>query len=268
MPVTDSIVGVRVNVANFRELAEKVARLPEPFRPQFFSLGGRVRDKDASRVDDAYRFGDFLDDRVSRVSGFTLLGSRIQFSFLVGETRNAQHQSTHVGCSVLLTGKKWKRAELELLLRSLAASVGLERAYAGSRDEWTFRHINIKHFGEIAVQRSLGVDMSAFLPGLYWWTVFSDELAARHSLDIDELIKFSGHYECWSTESGGQLHAFRLFESPGGWNAEKDRISTFLEKHPNFFSMTRLQPHIDAVASMDELERKERPFWAGARPWV
>jgi hypothetical protein len=73
-------------------------------------VGARVRNKDASRVDDTARFSAFVDERVDRVSGFELIGDRIRFGFVVGETRNERHESTHVGCSVLLRGKRWARS--------------------------------------------------------------------------------------------------------------------------------------------------------------
>ena len=263
----DFIVSVSAKVANFRALAERVVSLPEPFRPSYFSPGGRVRDKAASRVDDGARFQAFLDDRVTRVSGFDLVGSGIQFGFFVGATRNARHQSTHIGCSVLLRGRSWKPADLEALLRALSASPGVDLADACSRDEWKFRHMSFKQFEVISVEQSLGVDISAFLPGLYWWTAFSDELVYRHRLDIGELEQFSGHYEQWPTDGGGMLHAFRLFDRPDQWHDESGRISAFLEAHPNFFSMTRLRAQIDASKTKDELDALVRPFRAGARPW-
>ena len=164
--MTDSLVDVRVKVASFRQLAHRVASLPEPFRPAYFTVGERVRNKDASRVDDPTRFSAFVDDHVDRVSGFDLIGDRIRFGFFVGETRNERHESTHVGCSVLLRGKQWAPNDLTTLLKQLCLASGVERADACRRDEWQYRHLCTKKLPQFTIDRTLGVDMSACLPGL------------------------------------------------------------------------------------------------------
>lgn len=263
----DYVVGVRVRVASFRQLADLVTSLPKPFRPEYFTVGERVRNKDASRIEDTPRFSVFLDDHVARVSGFDLIGEGIRFGFFVGETRNAQNESTHVGCSVILRGRRWKTVDYSLLLKKLSAVPGSVRSYACQRAEWKYRHESVKQFPNFSVLETLGRDMSAFLPGLYWWTVFSDELAARHHLDVAELADFAGHHERWFTEEGDGLHAFRFYHSPDDWEQEKARVTTFLEAHPNFFSMSSIVGRIEAAATKDALDQIVRPYWAGAIPW-
>jgi hypothetical protein len=265
--MTDSFVSVRAKVASFRQLAHRVASLPEPFRPTYFTVGERVRNKDTSRVDDPTRFSAFVDDQVGRVSGFDLIGDRIRFGFFVGETRNERHESTHVGCSVLLRGKQWVPNELMRLLKQLCLTSGVERADACRRVEWQYRHLCTKKLPQFTIDRTLGVDMSACLPGLYWWTAFSDELAARHRLDVEELAEFSGHSERWFTEDRAALNAFRLYELPDDWEKERPRVSAFLESHANFFSMTRIAPQLEAAESKEQFDEATRPYWAGAVPW-
>lgn len=267
MQIVDLVVGVRVRVASFRQLAEQVASLSKPFRPTYFTVGERVRNKDASRIDDTVRFSAFISDHVARVSGFDLIGEGIRFGFFVGETRNAQNESTHVGCSIILRGRKWTAADQATLLNELCLAPGVERAYACQRTEWNYRHLCTKELPKFSVQESLGVDMSAFLPGLYWWTVFSDELAARHQLDVDQLAGFAGHYERWPVGEGNGLHSFRLYDAPDDWQNEKERVSEFLEDHPNFFSLTRIAARIQAAETKAELDHVVRSYWAGAVPW-
>lgn len=263
----DTFVDVRVRVASFREFAVRIASLSEPFRPTFFTVGERVRNKDASRVDDVARFGAFVDDHVARVSGFDLIGEGIRFGFFVGETRNARHESTHVGCSIILRGRRWKSSDYEVLLKTLCSAPGVERADACRRTEWEYRHGCIKQLAQFSIERTLGIDMSASLPSLYWWAVYSDDLAVRHHLDVADLADFAGHYERWSDGDGGFLHAFRLYDSPDDWEREKERVSTFLDAHPNFFSMTRIAGRIEAAASKEAFDEVTRPYWAGATPW-
>ena len=267
MQMMDTTVSVQVGLSSFKELANCIASLPKPFRPTYFTVGERVRNKEASRIKDAARFAAFTDDHIARVSGFDLIGEYIRFGLFVGATRNSRHESTHVGCSVILRGRHWKAADYLTLLKELCSVPGVEEADACRREEWNYRHLSIKQLPQLSVRQTLGADISAFLPGLYWWTIFSDELAARHHLDVAELVEFAGHYERWQTTEGGQLHAFRLYESPDDWEREKDRVSVFLESHPNFFSLTRLAERIEAAQSEETLDEVVQPYRAGAMPW-
>ena len=263
----DTTVSVQLRVASFKLLALKVASLPKLFRPVYFTVGERVRNKETSRIEDTARFTAFIDDHVARVSGFDLIGDGIRFGFYVGATRNSRHESTHVGCSVVLRGRRWESADYLTLLKELCTVPGIEEADACRSEEWNYRHLAIKQFPQLSVRQTLGVDPSALLPGLYWWVVFSNELATRHGQDVAELAKFARHYECWQTAEGGSLHAFRLYDSPDEWENEKARISAFLEAHPNFFSMTRIAEHIEAAQSEEALDELVRPYRAGAVPW-
>jgi hypothetical protein len=65
MQMIDSFVDVEIKLASFRQLAHRVSSLPAPFRPTYFTVGERVRNKSASRVDDTERFSAFVEDHVS-----------------------------------------------------------------------------------------------------------------------------------------------------------------------------------------------------------
>jgi hypothetical protein len=263
----DTTVSVQVRESSFKELVDCIASLPVPFRPTYFTVGERIHNKEASRIEDATRFSTFVHDHVARVSGFDLVGERIRFSLYVGATRNRRHESTHVGCSAILRGQHWKTCDYLALLKELCSVPGVEEADACRREEWNHRHLSIKHLPQISVRQTLGADISAFLPGLYWWTVFSEELAARHHLDVTELAEFAERHERWRTAEGGNLYAFQLYESPDDWKREEARVSTFLESHPNFFSLTRLASRIESAQSEEALYDVVRPYRAGSTPW-
>lgn len=267
MLVTDLMAGIRVELVSYHALAYKVSSLPEKFRPKYFTVGERVRDKSASSISDHERFAAFLNEHIGNVSGFDLIGSRIRFGFFVGETRNAHHESTHVGCSVILRGRDWTSTDLEALLRELCSIPGVERAYACRRDEWERRHLYIKKLPQFSIQTTLGVDMSAALTGLYWWTIFSENLISRHQLNVNELAIFAKRHERWLTAEGVPLHAFELYDSPDDWEREDGRISAFLSAHPSFFSLARIQTRIGEAVTKEEFDSIARPFRAGAVPW-
>lgn len=263
----ETFVDIGVKVSSFRALAHRVASLPKPFRPIYFSQGERVRNKDASRIDDSARFSAFVDEQVHRISGFDLIGQRIRYGFFVADTRNANHESVHVGCSIILRGRQWSPTDFTKLLKLLCGTPGVERADACRYAEWEYRHLYVKLLPPISIQMSLGVDMSAFLPGLYWWTVISSDLAKRHRLNVAELALFAGHHELWHDGDGRSLHAFRLYETPDDWEDQKDRVSAFLESHRNFFSMTRISPYLERTTNKQEFDAARRPYLAGSTPW-
>jgi hypothetical protein len=262
-----SYVSVRVKIAGFENLAHLIAALPLPFRPQYFSRGGRVRNKAECLIEDEARFRDFVAERVRQVSGFDLIGERIRYGLFVGETRTAEHQSTHIGCSATLAGARWSSSDLLALLKLLCRAQGVERAEACRRDEWEYRHLCLKQFADYSVQRTLGVDMSAALPGLYWWTVFSQELATRHRLDVADVQAFAKSAERWLDGDERVLHAFRLYDAPEDWVAAKGDVTAFLETRSSFFSLARLAPAIDSATSRDAFEIATRQYVAGAKPW-
>lgn len=268
MQTIDSLVNVRIRIDDYRPLVHRIARLPRPYRPNYFTSGGRVRDKSKSLIEDATQFDRFVDECVDRAAGFDLIGAGIRFSFFTGETRTVENRSTHVGCSVLLSGSRWNAESYVKLLRQLCCAKGTESGETCRRSEWKYRHLCVKELPEFTIERTLGTDMSAALPGLYWWTVFSAELAARHDLDIAELTAFSMGADQWVTDEGQVLHVFRLYDEPDDWLKARERVSDFLERHANFFSLTRLVPAIDRANSKADFDAATIPFVAGTRPWI
>jgi len=263
----DVLVNVTVKLCGFRSLLQLIATLPMPFRPTYFTVGERVRNKEASRIVDNPRFLEFVDERVERVSGCDLIGDKIRYGIFVEASRTVQKEPTHIGCSVIMRGAQWKPADYESLLRLLCNAPYIECADACMRAEWNHRHLCVKEFDRMSIQTTLGVDISAQLPGLYWWTVFSEELANRHQLDHGELVDFAEFSERWKIEDGEALYAYRLYKSPSDWYDNEGRVSSYLRLHSLFFSMARVQPIIDAAGTKDEFDVVVRPYRAGAIPW-
>lgn len=267
MQLVESVVSVQTRIDNYTALVRLVARLPSQFRPMHFSVGERVRNRDLSLVSDTERFDSFVRTRTSVPAGFDLVGNGIRYTFYIGATRNSRNQSTHVGCSILLRGRKWSPSNCLTLLKTLCSIDGVDFGGAYCRSEWEHRHLSVRRFPGCTVRQTLGVDMSASIPGLYWWTVMSVKLAARHKLDRAAIEAFADKSEEWKTEGGCPLLAFRLFESPDDWMANDHKVSAFLASHPSFFSLSTLSAKIDAANSEEALENVVRPYWAGAVPW-
>lgn len=266
--MVDSIVGIRVKIHFFTDLVQKISCLPGRFRPEYFSLGERVRNKNDSKIDDAARFSEFLDDRVKNMSGFDLIGKGIRFGFFVGETRDINFNPTHVGCSILLRGREWSDRDLSDLLNELCVTNGLERGYACRREEWERRHIYTKIFPEMSIQTTLGVDMSAFLTGIYWKIVLSDELLFRHKCNIDTLNSISIGRRDFVLNDGTGYHILKFYDNSGDWIKKDLFISNFLKHNSCFFSMDRIIPDLERADTKEKFDRMARPFRAGAVPWT
>lgn len=263
----DNIVNLRVKFSGFAAMLHSIAALPKPLRPNYFTVGERVRNKEASRIDNTETFSAFVDEHVRRMSGCDLIGDKISYGIFVGAARDAQRQPTHVGCSVILRGPRWHPHDLEFLLRQLCTFPVVESAEACLREEWIHRHKYVKDIGDMSISGTLGVDISASLPGLYWWTVFSDDLAQRHNLDLNNLSTCTPLIERWVDGTGRVLHALRLYAAPQKWQEEEGRVSAFLQQHSNFFSMTRIQPAINASQTQEEFDATVRPYEHGQVPW-
>jgi hypothetical protein len=267
MLMNETRISVVVDLAHYRNLIGTVAALPERFRPEYFTVGYRVRNKERSRIDDQERFEAFLAPFIEDASGIDLIGSKKHFMFIAGASRNSQHWPTHMECSVSLKGKGFSEADALELLRLLCTTPGATFGQACQFEEWHFRHRCIKVSSLIFVECTIGTDASFAIPGLYWWTVLSDELVARHHVDLAELEAFAHDYQQWRDGEGGRLHAFRLYGAMDDWQSEAPRISSFLEAHPNFFSMTRLWPQIEATTTRDAFDAVIDSYWTGKQPW-
>jgi hypothetical protein len=259
-------VNIVIDLAHYRDLIDTVMLLPERFRPEYFTVGDRVYNKERSRIDDSERFEAFLAPFIKDASGIDLIGPKKHFMFIAGASRNAQHWPTHMKCSVSLKGKGFSQADALELLRLLCAVPGVTFAQTCHFEEWLFRHRCIK-WSPFAIQCTIGTDNSFLVSGLYWWTVLSDELVARHHVDLAELEAFAHDYQQWRDGEGGRLHAFRLYDAMDDWQSEAPRISSFLEAHANFFSMTRLWPQIEATTTRDAFDAVIEPYRSGKQPW-
>lgn len=258
---------VIVDLAHYRDLIDTITSLPEKFRPEYFAVGERVHNKERSRIDDSERFEAFLAPFIKNASGIDLIGPKKHFMFIAGSSRNAQHWPTHMECSVSLKGKGFSQADSLELLKLLCATPGVTFGQSCHFEEWHFRHRCIKSLPPISVECTIGTDNSFLVSGLYWWTVLSDELVARHHVNLAELEVFAHEYQQWQDGAGGRLHAFRLYASMDDWQSEAGRISGFLENHPNFFSMTRIWPQIEAATTRDAFDAVIAPYRSGKWPW-
>lgn len=263
--ITREVIVV-VDLAHYRNLIDSVVGLPERFRPEYFTVGERVYNKERSRINDKERFEAFLAPFLEKASGIDLIGPKKHFMFIAGASRNTQHWPTHMKCSVSLKGKGFNEADALELLQLLCATPGVTFGQACHFEEWHFRHRCIKR-SPFSVECTIGTDNSFLVSGLYWWTVLSDELVRRHHVNLVELETFTQDYQQWQDNAGGRLHAFKLYESMDDWQSEESRISLFLESHPNFFSMTRIWPRIEAAATHDEFDAAIESYWAGKWPW-
>ena len=73
-----------------------------------------------------------------------------------------------------------------------------------------------------------GQNLDRFIPGIYWITLISDELANRHGLDLAPVAEGSV-----SQDQNSECRLFQMYENPADWKREEKRLNAL--SAPNGF---------------------------------
>jgi hypothetical protein len=209
-----------------------------------FSWGERFSKKNA--VADTARFAAFLNDPLAK-GGFTLKSDTL----VIGLDRIWRNPSEPGVFSVSALGIK-KRPHAEAFFEQLLAFSPLFGFCCTWDEYWVRNNIwQVKHeSGDNGSSSFLGRDLRRYIPGLYWRTVISAELAAGHGVDLEAVGALTpGHRRLPDARPGHGLHVFSFGDDPLGHRTD-DAASRICKATPGFF-------HIDMV----------KPDWIAARTW-
>jgi len=77
----------------------------------------------------------------------------------------------------------------------------------------------------------LGRDTRKYVPGLYWLTLISESLAAKHDVPLHLLEEISLEH----VDLGGGLHLFRFYERPEDWSSDT-KVKALAASLPGIFN--------------------------------
>ena len=215
----------------FEPVLDALMRLPEPFKPVGFGYDADETAK--NRVDDTRRFEAFL---AKSQSGFSLYAERIQYSFNI-----TAHKEFYVYALDMDTSQALR------LVRELSRW-SARFAYAADNDEYLHRNRLVKKASYGTVEAWVGRDWRRYVPGLYWLTVISEELAQQHGVPLEALKDAALRVE--ETASGTWL--LRFFEKPDQWLAYVGQLDRLCEETPGLFAISRARPTFEQASTFLE----------------
>jgi hypothetical protein len=221
-------------------LVEALKELPEPIRPVYFAADeGRI--KKADKLTDEKRFHAFLKENAL---GF----------FLYTENNSSYDISTssvgyaHVG--LYATSEVQNDCAVYFLKRM--AELNPVFGYACDYQEQTpdstgsyvlsngdsigeYYHRNRHYFtiGKNHIESWIGRDLDKYIPGVYWLTLLSDDMLARHGVNVADLLSETVANETLENRS---IHLLRFFDKPEDWRENAVRLDNLCERINGIFS--------------------------------
>ena len=210
----------------------RILSAPEPYRPQYIhdgerpAAGERRPCRDARDIPghDRGRGRSFF---LRCAAGSLYVTPRGDGWVLVGHPEDAPHQ-------------------MVAFLRH-AVGPGLIFAYAACAAEAAHRHLLRVPRPSGHTEGTVGLDVRHYVPGLYWTTVLSGQLAARHRVDIPALVAAASDHE-----QRGDAHILEFFPDPTRWQEEAARLSALMGRAGQFFDKSALARTDAPVATLQD----------------
>ena len=220
-------------------LAKALKALPEPIRPVYFAEDeGKIIK--ANRMDDEARFQTFLK---RNAIGF----------FLYAENKTCIDVSIPtVGyASVTLYLPEELSSDLVLALFRCLSDHKPVFGYACEYDEYKHRNRYYITLGKNHIEDWIGRKLDKYIPGVYWYTLLSDGLLARHGVSLEDL---SAEAMTVETLVDGSLHLLKFFEDPKGWRVNASRLDDLCERIEGLFSRRAVEAAVVGVTDFLEYD--------------
>ncbi len=118
--------------------------------------------------------------------------------------------------------------------------------HAGDTEEYKHRNRHYITIGINQIEAWIGRDLEKYIPGVYWYTLLSDELPSKHGVDLASLSA-----EAISTETlgDGSLHLLKFYENPEDWKDNAERLDKLCERTDGVFSRKSVEAAVSDVTN-------------------
>lgn len=213
-----------------------IDRLPSAARPTHFCF-----EEGDPRTDDN-RF--VLDEKfaawVARHGSFLLEANGAQWSIW-------RWKGVHIDCHCFLDVD----GDVARAVVSRLAPVGIIFGYACCEAELYWRNNIYVRFAGGSSKTWVGRDYQKYIPGLYWTTLISEDLASQHGVSLADLAADAVEHE----QISGGGHMFRFYNRPEDWSSHKTRIDQLCSSMPGFFDVGAIRRQVEHVTSEAERRR-------------
>jgi len=249
MPVE---VVVYFDKKDIQQVIDSLQALPTHLQPKYFSEEETLKSK-KDEVADKKRFEKFI---ARNPAGFFLFADGCLYDLSIHERGYSK-----IFCDVQ---NEEFYSYIPLLFQTLASAT-LIFGFAGENQErvpnadgsYVITHEEVRsehdhrntHFITIGmnhIESGVGHDLDKYIPGVYWYTLLSDELLNKHHVDLASLSA-----EAISTETlgDGSLHLLKFYESPGEWKQHAERLDNLCERTDGIFSRRSVESAVSGVSS-------------------
>lgn len=248
-------------IADPSALVETLKTLPEMIRPVYFAEDeGKIIKK--NRLEDNERFQAFLKNNSAGFFLYTENRICIDFTAISGSGNNYS--------DVTLWMPNKLSSELAATFLKCAiehkpifgfACYDPERA-PNSRGSYVIKHDDVcseynhrnTHFitlGKNNIESGIGRKLDKYIPGIYWHTLLSDGLLAKHGVKLADLESEAISAE---TLGDGSLHLLKYFENPEEWKENAKRLDDLCERVEGVFSRRTVDAAVVGVANFLEYD--------------
>jgi hypothetical protein len=246
------------NIFNVDNLIDSLLKLPESVRPVYFTEDERKVVKE-NLVSNEVLFRDF---KKKNQSGFFLcVGNKTFFNVSIRPGGYAE---------VTLYLVEGVSSEIvEVFFRCFADNKPVfgfacdyQEPIPDSKGSYVINHDSVRseydhrnrHYikiGKNNIETWIGRRLERYIPGVYWYTLLSDVLLIRHSVNLDDLVA-----ETFSAEelADGTIHLLKFFEKPEDWKKNADRLDDLCERVNGIFSRRPVEAEVSRVKSYSEYD--------------
>ena len=220
-------------------LVNDLQGLPESIRPLYFAEDeGKIIK--ANKITDDRRFKDF---RKRNQTGFFLYAeNKTLFDISirrVGYTEVTLYLADHLSS--------------ELVAMFLKSLVWQKPVFGFGNDEEEYKYRNRYYItiGKNHIEDWIGRDLGKYIPGVYWYTLFSDELLIKHGVDLANL---SAEAILTETLGDGSLHLLKFYENAEDWKKNAERLDKLCEHTVGVFSRNSVEATVSGVSNYLEYD--------------
>lgn len=212
-------------------IVESFLTLPGELCPTHESAN---EDKAGTRIQD---YNKFLEGVMKRETGFFLKGPIVTYDISLAGNRS-------IICNCFLDVDP-ALAKTFLTLMAKAQPIF---GFACAPEEREYRNRVTTKQGVNTIESWVGRDTQKYIPGLYWLTLLSPELAEKHGVSLSVL----GETALEHLELEGQQNLFRFYEKPEDWQSA-GTMKELCSSLPGIFDVEKVRPQLECAKTFLEL---------------
>ena len=227
------------NGINVGSLVNDLQGLPESIRPVYFAEDeGKIIK--ANVLSNEERFDNFR--KRNSIGFFLYTKGKTFFDLSTGHTGYAE-----------VTLYLADDLASELVVVFFRRLVGHKPIFGFACDEDEYRHRNRYYItiGKNHIEDWIGRKLEKYISGVYWHTLLSDSLLARHGVKLADL---SVEAIASETLGNGSLHLLKFFARPEEWKENADRLDDLCARVEGVFSRRSVEAAVAGITNYPAYE--------------